>query len=452
MHESSEILGVEKIGKLLIQYSLPAIIGTAATSIYNIIDRIFIGQGVGPLAISGLALSLPLMNLAAAFGALVGVGAGIMVSIRLGQKDKYGAVVFLGNAFALNIIIGLLFSIVMLLFLDNILYAFGASSDTLPYAKEFMQIILAGNIFTHLYLGLNNIMRASGYPRKAMNITLITICINVVLAPLFIFVFHWGIRGAAAATVCAQFVGTVMVFSHFIKKHSTLHFIHGCFQIKRNVVKDIVSIGSSNFLMLICSSIVIMLFNLGLERHSGDYAIGAYGIINSIASLFIMIVLGLNQGMQPIAGYNYGARNFSRVIKVFQYALIAGSCVTILGFILMQSIPDLLSRMFTSSNELIELAVVGMRIFSAMFFLIGFQMVTANFFQALGKAQISIFLALTRQVLLLIPALLILPHLWGLYGVWMSAPVADFISSLLAFAVLRIQFPKLRHMKTESST
>jgi putative MATE family efflux protein len=451
MKETSETLGTEKIWKLLVRYSLPAIIGTTATSLYNIIDRIFIGQGVGPLAIAGLALSFPLMNLAAAFGAFIGIGASVMVSIRLGQKDKNGAALFLGNAFILNIIIGSMYSIIMLTFLDDILYIFGASADTLPYARDFMQIILAGNIFTHLYYGLNSIMRSSGYPRKAMNATLITIGINVILAPLLIFGFQWGIRGAAAATVLAQAAGTFVVFLHFLKQHSNVRFIRGCFKLKCRVIEEIISIGSSNFIMLISVSLVIMLVNLGLEKHGGDFAIGAFGIINSISSLFIMIVLGFTQGMQPIAGYNYGARNFHRVINVLKYSLIAGSSITITGFLLMQAVPELLARMFTTSSELIEISAAGMRIYSAMFFVVGFQIVIANYFQALGKARISIFLSLSRQAIVLIPALLILPCFFGLNGVWLSSPFSDLISSLLCFIVLRIQFPKLKSLSADSN-
>jgi putative MATE family efflux protein len=449
MKETSEILGTEKIWKLLVRYSLPAIIGTTATSLYNIIDRIFIGHGVGPLAIAGLALSFPLMNLAAAFGAFVGIGASVMVSIRLGQKDKNGAALFLGNAFILNIIIGSMYSIIMLIFLDDVLYIFGASNDTLPFTRDFMQIILAGNIFTHLYLGMNSIMRASGYPREAMIATLITIGVNIVLAPLLIFGFQWGIRGAATATVAAQITGTIIVFLHFLRPHSTVRFIRGCFKLKLSVIREIFSIGISNFILLICASLVVMLVNLGLGKYGGDFAIGAFGVINSIASLFLMIVLGFTQGMQPVAGYNYGARNFQRVITVLNYSLIAGSSITITGFLLMQLIPGVLAGMFTSSYELIEISVNGMRIYAAMFFLVGFQMVVANYFQALGKARISIFLSLIRQALVLIPALLILPKFFGLTGVWISAPVSDFISSLLCFIILRIQYPKLKSMSLD---
>jgi putative efflux protein, MATE family len=443
-NNNPNILGTEKIGRLLMKYSIPAIIATAASSLYNIIDRIFIGHGVGPMAISGLALTFPLMNLAAAFGSLIGVGAATMVSIRLGQRNRESATAFLCNAFVLNIIISIVYAVVMFTFLDDVLYAFGASKITLPYARNFMQVILCGNIFTHLYFGLNNIMRASGYPTKAMITTLLTVGVNLMLAPLFIFAFKWGIRGAALATVFAQMVGTIWVLIHFMSKSSYVHFMRGYFRLKIQIFRDIFSIGMSNFLMLICATLVTIIINISLAKYGGDFAIGAYGIINSIGSLFAMVVLGFNQGMQPISGYNFGARQFDRVIRVFKATLVAGTSVTILGFLLAEIIPHFLANAFTSDQQLIHLATVGMRISLMMFPIVGFQMVTTNFFQSIGKAKISIFLSLSRQVLFLIPALLILPHFWGLHGVWAASPTADFISSLITLMVLQYQIKKIR--------
>ncbi|MFA6949882.1 MAG: MATE family efflux transporter [Lentimicrobiaceae bacterium] len=435
-------LGIEKLGKLLMQYSVPAIIATAAASLYNIIDRIFIGQGVGPLAISGLAITFPLMNITAAFGAMVGVGASTMVSIRLGQQNKESATHILGNAAKLNIILGISIGLISLIFLDPILYALGASMETLPYAKKFMQIILLGNVFTHLYLGLNGVLRSSGYPRKAMTITLITVCINLVLAPIFIFIFKWGIRGAALATVCAQIAGTIATVIHFINKSNYLHFLPGHMKLKLSIIKDIISIGMSNFLMLLTASVVISIMNISLGKYGGDFAIGAYGILYSIAGLVIMIVLGLNQGMQPIVGYNYGAGQLERVIRTYKLTLIAGTCVTSVGFILAELFPRLIASAFTNNGDLIDLTVTGMRLNLMMFPIVGFQIVTSNFFQSIGKAKIAIFLSLTRQLLFLIPALLILPHFWGLNGVWLSTPLADFAASVLTLLVLIWQYKK----------
>lgn len=441
---SPKELGEARLGKLLLQYSLPAIVATAAASLYNIIDRVFIGQGVGPMAISGLALTFPLMNITAAFGAMVGVGAGSMVSIRLGQNDRKGATMILGNAVMLNIILSIAVAAITLVFLDPILFALGASKDTLPYAKEFMQVILLGNIFTHLYLGLNGIMRSSGYPQKAMITTLVTVGINLILAPLFIFVFKWGIRGAALATVCAQIVGTIWVVHHFYNGKNFVHFLPGYMRLKKRIVGDIVSIGMSNFLMLIAASIVISIMNLSLRKYGGDFAIGAYGIIGSIANLVVMVIIGFNQGMQPIVGYNYGAKQMPRAIKTFKLTLIAGTAVSVGGFLLAELFPASISSLFTTDQELINLATTGMRLNLMMFPIIGFQVVTSSFFQSIGKAKISIFLSLTRQVIFLIPALLILPHFWGLDGVWLSGPIADFSASLLTVAVLWWQLGKLK--------
>jgi putative MATE family efflux protein len=436
-------LGVERLGRLLIQYSVPAITATAASSVYNIIDRIFIGQGVGPMAISGLALTFPLMNITAAFGAMVGVGASSMVSIRLGQHNRKGATEILGNAVMLNIILGLVVGIGTLIFLDPILYALGASSATLPYAREFMQVILIGNVFTHLYLGLNNIMRSSGYPGKAMTITLITVAINLVLAPVFIFVFKWGIRGAALATVLSQLVGTITVTLHFWKMESFVHFLPGYMRLKKDIIKDIISIGLSNFMILLCASAVISVMNLSLRKYGGDYAIGAFGIINSIGNLVLMAIMGFNQGMQPIVGYNYGAHQIHRVIRVFKLTILAGTCVACFGFLLAEFLPRTIAYAFTTDKELIDLATIGMRLNMMMLPIVGFQIVTTSFFQSIGKAHLSIFLSLTRQVIFLIPAIFILPLFWQLNGVWLAGPISDLASSLLAFLVLQWQIKKL---------
>jgi len=440
---SPNILGTQKIGKLLWQYSIPAIIATAASSLYNIIDRIFIGHGVGPLAISGLALTFPMMNLAAAFGSLVGAGASTLVSIRLGQKRREQAIFVLGNTLLLNLILSTSVAAIALVFLDEILYLLGASAETLPYAREFMQVILAGNVFTHIYLGLNNIMRSSGNPRKAMMTTLITVLCNALLAPLFIFVFKWGIRGAATATVCAQFLGTVIVVSHFLRRKSYVRFLPRHFKLKLQIIKDIFSIGMSNFLILITSSLIVIIVNLSLEKYGGDYAIGAYGITNSIVNLFVMIIIGFNQGMQPIAGYNYGAKQFGRVIKVYKSTVIAGTCVAVTGLLLGEVFPKQLACAFTVNEKLIGMAVAGLRITFCAFFIVGFQIVTSNFFQSIGKAKISIVISLLRQVLLLIPALVILPRFMGLNGVWASFPTADLTSSFFTLIIIKTQMKKV---------
>jgi putative MATE family efflux protein len=441
--DASSILATGRIGRLLLQYSVPAIVGTAAASLYNIIDRVFIGHGVGAMAISGLALTFPMMNLAAAFGALVGAGAASLVSIRLGEKKPQEANAILGNTVFLNVVLGICFSILCMAFLDQILFFMGASRETLPYARQFMRVILLGNVFTHLYLGLNNVMRASGHPRKAMVTTLLTVGVNLVLAPTFIFLFHWGIRGAALATVCAQIVGTGWTLLHFARKGHTVRFLPGCFRPRLEIIRGIFSIGMSSFVMLFCASLISGILNLRLGRYGGDYAIGASGIINSLASLFVMISMGVNQGMQPIAGYNFGARKFDRVARVYRCAVGAATCITTLGFLLGEIFPRQVASAFTSDPELIRQSVTGMRFIVLMFPIVGFQMVTSSFFQSIGRAKTSIVLSLSRQVLFLIPCLLILPLFWGLNGVWAAESVADFAASITAFFIMKAQFRKI---------
>lgn len=438
------VLGTEKIGKLLMQYAIPAIIAMTASSLYNMVDSIFIGHGVGPLAIAGLAITFPLMNLAAAFGSLVGVGASTLVAIKLGQKDKESATHVLGNVVLLNAIIGLIFMTVALVFLNPILLFFGASPDTLPYAREYMEVILAGNLITHIYMGLNEVLRASGYPKKAMTATLMAVIVNCVLDALFILVFEWGIRGAALATIIAQVISLSWQLHHFFDKKSFLHFQRGIFGLKRHIVGGMLAIGLSPFLLNLCACFVVILINKSLKAHGGDLAIGAYGIVNRVIFLFIMIVMGFSQGMQPIAGYNFGARQFGRLIQVLKYTIFCGVAVTTIGFLAGQLFPRSIIYLFTTDAELIRIAVEGLRIVLIFFPVVGFQMVAFSFFQSIGMAKKAIFLSLTRQLLFLIPSLLILPRFFGIDGVWMSMPVADVIATIVAALMLRWQ---LKHLK-----
>lgn len=438
------VLGTEKIGKLLMQYAIPAIIAMTASSLYNMVDSIFIGHGVGALAIAGLAITFPLMNLAAAFGSLVGVGASTLVAIKLGQKDKESATHVLGNVVLLNAIIGLVFMTIALLFLDPILLFFGASPDTLPYAREYMQVILAGNLVTHIYMGLNEVLRASGYPKKAMIATLMAVIVNCALDALFILVFKWGIRGAALATISAQVISLAWELYHFSNKKSFLHFQRGIFGLKRHIVGGMLAIGLSPFLMNLCACFVVILINKSLKAHGGDLAIGAYGIVNRVVFLFLMIVMGFNQGMQPIAGYNFGARQFDRLKEVLKYTIFCGVTVTTIGFLAGQIFPRLIIYLFTTDSELIRIAVEGLRIVLICFPVVGFQMVTSSFFQSIGMAKKAIFLSLTRQLLFLMPLLLILPNFFGTTGVWMSMPIADGIATIVAAFMLRWQ---LKHLK-----
>ena len=437
-------LGTEKVGKLLMQYALPAIIAMTASSLYNITDSIFIGHGVGALAIAGLAITFPLMNLAAAFGAMIGVGASTLLSVRLGQKDYDTANNILGNVVTLNLILGLSYTFVMLLFLDPILIFFGASADTLPYAHDFMVIILCGNVITHMFMGLNAMLRSAGSPRKAMYATIFAVLINIVLNPLFIFVFEWGIKGSAYATVIAQIVVLMWQLKLFNNRDMFIHFRRGTFRLRSSIVKHTIAIGMAPFLMNAASCVIIVLINRGLMQHGGDMAVGAYGIANRIAFLFIMIVIGLTQGMQPIAGYNYGAKKYSRVIDVFKKTVLGATIVLCIGTFIAEVFPHFVASLFTSDEQLIDIAVVGLRIVFMTYPIVGLQIVGSHLFQSIGMANKAIFLSVSRQVIFLIPFLLIFPRFWGINGVWFTMPTADIIATIITFFVLMRQLRQFK--------
>jgi putative MATE family efflux protein len=435
-------LGNENVWHLLLQYAIPSVVAMTASSLYNITDSIFIGHGVGALALSGLAITFPLMNLAAAFGTLVGVGASTLMSLRLGQKDYNSANSILGNVFILNVIFGLAYTIVILLFLDPILYFFGASPETLPYSHDFMVVISLGNVITHMYFGLNAMLRATGNPEKSMKATITTVIINVILAPLFIFGFGWGIRGAALATVIAQTSMLIWQIRFFSNRGNYIHLQKESFGLKRKIVIDSLSIGLAPFLMNAVGSVIVIVINQSLIKQGGDLAVGAYGIINRIASLFAMVVMGLNQGMQPIAGYNFGARQLDRVDKVLKLTILLATGVMMTGFLICELFPRSVASIFTSDRDLINIAVQGLRIVMFFFPIVGFQMVTSNFFQSIGMPGKAIFMSLTRQVLFLLPCLLILPSMFGVNGVWYSIPAADSMASLIAAYMLIAQYRK----------
>ncbi|EJW99011.1 MATE efflux family protein [gut metagenome] len=440
-------LGIERIGKLLMQYAVPAIIAMTASSLYNMVDSIFIGNGVGALAISGLALTFPLMNLAAAFGSLVGVGAATLISVKLGQKDYDTAQRVLGNVLVLNILLGVGFTLVVLPFLDPILYFFGGSEQTVDYARDYMEIILFGNVVTHIYLGLNAVLRSAGHPQKAMYATVGTVVINTFLDPLFIYGFEWGIRGAAIATITAQVIALMWQFRLFSNQDELLHFHKGIFRLRRKIVFDSLAIGMSPFLMNLAACFIVIVVNQGLKKYGGDLAIGAFGIVNRLVFIIVMIVMGFNQGMQPIAGYNYGARQYQRVNKVLKLTIIYATCVTTFGFLVGMLIPNLTVSIFTSDADLIDLSARGLRITVIFFPIIGFQMVTSNFFQSIGMAGKAIFLSLSRQLLILLPCLLILPMYYGEWGVWYSMPVSDILASFIAATMLVSQFRKFNRQR-----
>ena len=440
-------LGTEKIGKLLKQYALPAIIAQTASSLYNMVDSIFIGQGVGPLAISGLAVTFPLMNLSVAFGTLVGAGAATMISVLLGQKNYKGANKVLGNVVSLNTIIGLLFMAIALIFIDPILYFFGASENTLPYAKEYITIVLIGNVITHLYFGLNAAMRSSGNPKKAMGLTIFTVVFNTILDPIFIFVFDMGIAGAAWATVIAQTAALVIVMKHFRDRSRPFHFEKGIFTLDWRVAKDSMAIGLGPFLMNSAACLVTLFINQQLREYSGDLGIGAYGITNRFVFMFIMICMGLNQGMQPIAGYNFGARQYSRVKEVFWQTVKWATVVTTLCFVIGMFFPHIAAGIFTHDKELLDQAARSMRLLTAFFPIVGFQMISTNFFLSLGMVQKSVILSLSRQILFLLPLIYFLPLWFGSDGVWISFPISDLMATLLSIYMLGRLFGKFNKLK-----
>ena len=430
------LLGTEDVGKLLKKYATPAIIAMTASSLYNMVDSIFIGQGVGPLAISGLAITFPFMNLGAAIGAMVGVGASTVTAMELGKKNYAKSCRALANTVMLNVFFGIMFTIVCLLFLEPILFFFGASENTLPYAYEYMQVILIGNIITHLYHGLNSVLRASGHPNEAMIATIITVIANIFLDWLFIFPLGMGIRGAAIATVLAQTLPLVYLFKIFTNKKELVHFDRKDFVFDIKIIKDILAIGLSPFLLNTALCVIIILINNGLKKFGGDLSVGAYGIVNRVTFFFTMIVMGITQGMQPIVSYNYGARQFSRVTEALKKAIVLAVITLSIGCLIGETIPRFICRFFTSDKELLDYSVDGMRIVMATFPIIACPIVIGNFFQSIGKAKKSIVLSLSRQVLFLIPLLLILPNFLGIKGVWWSIPISDFIATILSLVMI----------------
>lgn len=434
-------LGTRTIGQLLVQYSLPAIIASLATSLYNIVDSIFIGRGVGAMAITGLAVTFPLMNLVVAFCVLVAVGGATISSIFLGQKSLDRASDVVGNVTVLCIIHAAVIMTVGLVWLDPILYFFGATDETIEYAREFMRVILLATPLSYVFLGLNNLMRATGYPRKAMISALLSVAVNVVLAPVFIFVLDWGIAGAAWATVIGQCSAFVWVLAHFISRRSLIHFTRRGWRLSTTIIRRIYAIGLSPFLMNCCACLVVVFINKALLDSAGadgNLAVGAYGIINRTSMFFVMIIFGVTQGMQPILGFNYGAADWGRVSATLRKGIIIASVVACVGFVLTELLPDVISSMFTTDSGMIGIARDGFRIFFIFYPLVGAQIVIQNYFQSIGHPALSIFLSLTRQLIFLVPMLWILPVHFGVDGVWSAMAASDFISFVLALVTVII--------------
>ena len=434
-------LGTESIKKLLLQYAVPSIIAMSCSSLYNLVDSIFIGQFAGGYALAGLALTFPLMNLGTAFSSLIAVGASANIGIFLGKKDYPMAQKVLGNVVTLNFLIGILYMVGVLAFLDQILYFFGASENTIAPAREYMQIILGGNIISHTYFALNAVLRATGLPRKAMNASICTVVVNAILDPLFIYL--WGIRGAAIATIIAQFISLAWVIYVLCDRKHVVHFQKGGYKLHKTVVQRIISVGMSPFFMNSTACLVVIVFNQGLKQYGGDLAIAAYGIVHKLTFLFIMVVMGLNQGMQPIASYNFGAKLYGRLRETVTLTAICATAVTSTGFLICELFPRTLVMMFTSDIDLIDVAEKGLRISFMFYPIVGFQMVTSNFFRSIGYAGTSIFLSLTRQLLFLLPLLFILPYFFGLNGIWASMPAADLISCVVSASMMIYHLRKL---------
>ena len=437
-------LGTKPVGHLLWQYALPAIVAMSASSLYNIIDRAMIGQIVGPEAIAGLGITFPFMNLSAAFGAAVGVGSSACISVKLGQRDYVTAGNLLGNTITLNLIIGLSFMAVCLLFLDPILLFFGASDVTLPYARSFMTIILLGNVITHMYFGLNAVLRAAGKPKHAMYSVLFTVAMNIVLVILFVWWFRWGIQGAALATVTSQTMAMCWQIKLFSNKNEILHLKRGIYKLKKQLVTNIVAIGISPFLMNVTSCVIVIFMNNQFVHYGGDMAVGAYSIANSVVMMFFMFVMGMCQGMQPIVGYNYGAEKYDRMLRCLFLAIGCATAILLVGWGLSMLFPRQIARIFTTDATLIDLAARGIRLDMLVFFVVGSQATITHFFQSIGKVKVSIFLSLSRQLFLLLPMAYVFPLFWELDGVWYSMPASDFLSFAMTIPMLMWYMKKFK--------
>jgi len=441
--DRSHSLGEEKISTLLWRFSLPAITGMVVNAFYNVIDSIFVGRGVGEIGLTAVTIAFPITIVLMGFGMLVGVGAAAVVSLRMGEKQQQQAEKILGNAFTLSMILSAAFTGSVLLFLDPILMMLGAEPDVLPYAREFTRIIVLGSPFMYIGFGLNNIVRAEGNPQMAMSTTLISAGLNIVLNPLFIFTFHLGIGGSALATVLSQGVSAIWVLVYFLRGKSVLRLQKKNFSLDKRIVRSIFEIGMSPFLMQIASSLTTVLFNYTLLRYSGELAVASIGIINRMGMLMLMPIFGISQGLQPIIGYNYGAGNYDRVKKALKIAIGAATLFSTVGFLLIQIFDKQIIMLFNDNPELILLGAEAMRINLCMLPVIGFQIIGANYFQAVGKAGYAIVLSMSRQLLILIPLVLLLPRLLGLQGVWLASPIADFSAALLTGIFLFRELRKL---------
>ena len=448
-------LGTASIRSLLLKYAMPGIIAMTAMSLYNMVDSIFIGHGVGALALSGLTVAKPFMDICAAFGTLVGVGASSLVAIKLGEKDYRSANDILANVIILNVILGAIIMVVGLFWLDPILYAFGASEATIVYAREYMEIILLGNILTHIYYGLNSMLRSVGHPRISMYATILAVSLNVILDPIFIFVLDMGVRGAALATILSQLVSVIVELIIFLNPKEVIHFHRGIWRLKRDITMRALGIGTAPFLMHMAACFVVIVLNNQLLRYGGDMEIATFGMTNRFIFFFVMIVMGIQQGMQPIVGYNYGAQLYQRMLRAFKLAVYCATCVMSFLFLFGEIWPEGFIRLFTHDEVLIAQSITPARIMLAVMFAIGFPMITGNFYTSIGMAPKAIFLSLTRQVLFLIPLIIGLPLLFEslgiapIWGVWWSWPISDSLSVITAMIVFNRDMRKFKFLNNE---
>jgi putative MATE family efflux protein len=442
--KGSKDLEEKNIGGLMWKFFWPAFIGVFANALYNIVNRIFIGRGVGSEALSGLSVVFPIMILVMAFGMLIGVGAGARISISMGKKDYNFAERVLGNSFVLMVMVGILVSIIGFVIKTPLLKSFGANERTIGYAQQYLNIILLGSVFQIVGFSLNSIIRSEGNPRIAMISMIISAGLNVILDPIFIFGFGMGVRGAALGTVISQFVLTVWVLRHFLTKRGVLQLKFSNMRLEPAIIWQIVTIGMSPFAMQVAGSYIQATYNTQLIKYSSDIATGAMGIINSVAILIVMSIISINMASQPIIGFNYGAANYKRVRQTWNIGLIAATIVASTAFLFVELFPGAIVHLFnTTDPELYRICKTGIRIFILMLPLVGFQIICSNYFQSIGKAKISLFLTLLRQVIVLLPLLMILPRFWGINGIWFASPISDFISTCVVLIFFRIERHKL---------
>lgn len=447
MNKTQE-LGTESVLKLLLKFSIPSIVGMLVNVMYTLVDRIFVGKWVGPLQLSGVGVTFPITNIIMGFGMLAGIGAAAVISIKLGQHKKEEAEVVLGNAFVLLVIFSLAITVFGLIFLEPILKVLGATPDIMIYAKQFSFVILLGVIFQNISFGLNSAIRSQGNPKFAMSTMLLGALINFIANPIFIFIFKMGVTGSALATVVSTAITSVWTLRYFIKGNALLKLKIENMRLKLDVVKQILAVGMSPFTMQVAASVVTITFNKNLETYGGSLAIGAMALVNSITMLILMPIFGINQGAQPIIGYNYGAKNYKRVKQTLMYAVIGATAITTFGFIFVELFPRQIMSIFNDGNvSLLDMSSQGLTIFLAMLPIVGIAIVCTTYYQAVAKAKMSMILSLLRQVIFLMPLILIMPRFFKLNGVWMAQPIADALSTVVTVVFIMFEMKKLKTLE-----